>query len=124
MIQKDQSLQIILKQNAKRTCRKSKVFAVRPYATKEEIERQKAEKENKEANEKDQVSSDSDISNPEISEKVRKKPGRPPGSKNKKTLQKEADMASKSIANVKRGRGRPLGSKDKYPRKRRAKNTE
>ena len=123
MIKEDHSLQIILKQNKKRTCSKSKVFAVRPYATMEEIEKHKAEKGSKKANVEKQVFSGLDIPNPEISEKIKKKRGRPPGSKNKKTLQKEADMAAKGIANVKRGRGRPFGSKDKKPRKRRSKNT-
>lgn len=117
MIKKDLSLQLILKPNTKRTCRKSKVFAVRPYTSIEEIERQKAEKKNKEASKKHNVSSASDIPDSNPSGKEKKKRGRPPGSKNKKTLQREAEMAARGIVVVKRGRGRPPGSKDKNPRK-------
>ncbi|KAB7649290.1 hypothetical protein GBM96_11595 [Sutterella seckii] len=41
----------------------------------------------------------------------RRKPGRPKGSKNKKTLEREAREAR--IAQGKRGPGRPRGSKNK-----------
>lgn len=44
---------------------------------------------------------------------VRKKRGRPKGSKNKKTIEKEAELKAKGIKPVKRGRGRPKGSKNK-----------
>ena len=44
---------------------------------------------------------------------VRKKRGRPKGSKNKKTIEKEAELEAKGIKPVKRGRGRPKGSKNK-----------
>ena len=40
---------------------------------------------------------------------AKRKPGRPKGSKNKKTLEREALLA----APPKRGRGRPKGSKNK-----------
>ena len=43
--------------------------------------------------------------------------GRPKGSKNKKTLAKEAAMAVEGIAPVKHPKGRPKGSKDSKPRK-------
>ena len=46
------------------------------------------------------------------------KRGRPPGSKNKKTLELEA---AGLLPKVKRNRGRPLGSKDKTKRTRRTK---
>ena len=39
--------------------------------------------------------------------------GRPKGSKNKKTLEREAALAAQGIKQVKRKRGRPLGSKNK-----------
>lgn len=43
-----------------------------------------------------------------------KKPGRPKGSKNKKTLEREAALAAQGLTQkVKRGRGRPKGSKNK-----------
>ncbi len=41
----------------------------------------------------------------------KRKPGRPKGSKNKKTLQKKAD--GEAVTKTKRGRGRPKGSKNK-----------
>ena len=49
-------------------------------------------------------------------EEPKRKPGRPPGSKNKKTLEKEA---SGIMQQPKRKPGRPAGSKDSTPRKRR-----
>lgn len=51
---------------------------------------------------------------------VRRKPGRPKGSKNKKTLLREAAEAAAKANEGKRGRGRPKGSKDKKPRQRRS----
>ena len=47
--------------------------------------------------------------------------GRKKGSKNKKTLAREAEMAAKGIVPEKRKRGRPKGSKDKQKRKPRTK---
>ena len=51
---------------------------------------------------------------------TKRKRGRPQGSKNKKTLKKEAQMImNDSTAIAPKKRGRPVGSKDKKPRKRR-----
>lgn len=58
----------------------------------------------------------------------RKKPGRPPGSKNKKTLEREHAQALKAsmlVENkdpvpIKKKAGRPLGKKDSKPRKQRS----
>lgn len=44
---------------------------------------------------------------------IKRKRGRPPGSKNKKTLEREALMAAQGIKPIKRKRGRPPGSKNK-----------
>ena len=44
---------------------------------------------------------------------VKRKCGRPPGSKNKKTLEREAFMAAQGIKPIKRKPGRPPGSKNK-----------
>ena len=44
---------------------------------------------------------------------VKRKPGRPKGSKNKKTLEQEALMAAQGIVPIKRNPGRPKGSKNK-----------
>ena len=49
---------------------------------------------------------------------VRRKPGRPKGSKNKKTLLREAAEAAAKASKTKRGRGRPKGAKDKKKRQR------
>lgn len=46
-------------------------------------------------------------------EENKRKPGRPKGSKNKKTLEKEALLSSDQEGTEKRGRGRPKGSKNK-----------
>ena len=55
-------------------------------------------------------------------EKVKRKPGRPKGSKNKKTLEREArERALLEQAGQKRGRGRPKGSKNKATLEREAK---
>lgn len=52
----------------------------------------------------------------------RRGPGRPPGRKNNKTLEREAkQLASGSLPSPKRKRGRPAGSRDSKPRKRRTK---
>ena len=44
---------------------------------------------------------------------VKRKPGRPKGSKNKKTLEQEALMAAQGIVPIKKNPGRPKGSKNK-----------
>ncbi len=44
---------------------------------------------------------------------IKQKRGRPPGSKNKKTLEREALMTAQGIKPIKRKRGRPPGSKNK-----------
>ena len=46
------------------------------------------------------------------SQKPKRRPGRPKGSKNKKTLEREA-LAAQQLAATKRGPGRPKGSKNK-----------
>ena len=50
---------------------------------------------------------------------VKRKPGRPKGSRNKKTLLREAAEAAAKADKTKRKPGRPKGSKDKKPRQRR-----
>ena len=54
---------------------------------------------------------------------VKRGRGRPLGSKNKKTLEREAKIANEPQP-VKRGRGRPLGSKNKKTLEREAKMRE
>ena len=58
-------------------------------------------------------------------EEDKRKPGRPKGSKNKKTLEREArERAQLEQAGQKRGRGRPKGSKNKRTLEREAKRYE
>ena len=120
LIQEDRSLKVILKPTVKITCKKSKVFATRPFASAEEIERELKAKEEAKAKK-----SQSD-STPQQSEAVPKpKRGRPKGSKNKKTLKREEAGDFSGSSPVKRKPGRPAGSKDKTPRKKRGtKNAE
>lgn len=52
----------------------------------------------------------------------RRGPGRPPGRKNNKTLERESrELASGNLPAQKRKRGRPAGSRDSIPRRRRTK---
>ena len=52
----------------------------------------------------------------------RRGPGRPPGRKNNKTLEREArELTSGNLPAQKRKRGRPAGSRDSIPRRRRTK---
>ena len=55
---------------------------------------------------------------PQLAEKQKPKRGRPVGSKNKKTLEKEAAQANSLLESPKKP-GRPSGAKDKKPRKKR-----
>ena len=55
----------------------------------------------------------------DTTDKPNRRAGRPVGSKNRKTLEREAEIAKQQIVTIKRGRGRPAGSKDKQPRIRR-----
>ena len=43
----------------------------------------------------------------------RRRPGRPKGSRNRKTLEREAEYRARAGLEPKRGRGRPKGSKNK-----------
>jgi len=105
IIREDGSLQIVLSPKKKLTCRKSKVFAVRPYASAEAIEKQKAKNTKKKK------------------EKVKKPDGdshESPKTEEKEHVEKEK-TTTQGIVSVKRQsvRGRPIGSKDKKPRVRR-----
>ena len=62
---------------------------------------------------------------PKEKDAVKPKRGRPPGSKNKKTLEKEAKIAKARENGIYedppvRKRGRPAGAKDSSPRKKRS----
>ncbi len=121
LIKENASLQMILSSNKKIKCCKSKVFAVRPYASIETISAQKLEsdkqrKENKEKQSNNKFASSQPADSPSQLKRGR---GRPAGSKNKKTLEKEAKMPDQVIVLTKCGRGRPPGSKDRQPRTRR-----
>ena len=106
---------------------KHRVFALRPYATNEAILAAREEKEKKktEAETSGQEQKPSDAAAPGVLEqgdkipeppKEKRRPGRPPGSKNKKTLEREREQERLSAAGEapeKRKRGRPPGSRNK-----------
>ncbi len=137
LIKPDGSLQMILVPKKKITCCKSKVFAVRPYSSIEMIEKQKPknktqkseddkqtgekgkDQDKKQKEESAENASTANESETEQATASKQKTGRPRGSKNKKTLEREAEMGGQEVILIKRGRGRPLGSKDKQPRIRR-----
>jgi len=113
----------------KDTISKHRVFALRPKASNEEIlaarQTKSQKKLQKQAEEQGQTLVDSsaisDLPEQEGEKaqdppKEKKKRGRPPGSKNKKTLEREAELArlaAEGKAPEKRKRGRPPGSKNK-----------
>lgn len=120
-----------LKLGEKDTISKKNVFALRPSATNEEIlaarQRKNQAKLNKDAKKQGQTSADTDVLSDSSDQKEKKtqesnpsqekrKRGRPLGSKNKKTLEKEAELARQNEeveTPEKRKRGRPAGSKNK-----------
>lgn len=128
-INSDHSLKPVYKKGVKKKCTKVKVFAVRPYTKEEEIEKQKkAQKDKVTDTQKDTTADTPNVENTPNAEntpqeKTVKKRGRPKGSKNKKTIEKESENQTNGQTVVKRKRGRPLGSKDINPRKRRSKNS-
>ena len=125
LILQDHTLRPVLKAKDKKTCRKSKVFAKRPFATDEQIQEGKRNQEQNQKSDtaKDKIETNSSDSPTIEVKKAKGSPGRPKGSKNKKTIKREAEMAAQGIDpnKPKRGRGRPFGAKDSKPRKRRKK---
>ena len=90
----------------KKKLTKKLAFSKKPTRTDEDIE----------AKRKKKSPAHSDEAAPMVSaeEKPTRHPGRPKGSKNKKTLEREAEMKRLGIVSPpKRGRGRPKGSKNK-----------
>ena len=116
-------MQKIYKGSTHVTCKKSRVFAVRPFATVKEIEAEKKRKEEEAAARLEKKKAKEDKAANENKEepfKVKGKPGRPKGSKNKKTLEREEEMRKAGKTIEKRKPGRPAGAKDKKPRKKEA----
>lgn len=107
----------ILKEGAKDRCTRSKIFSVSAKVTEEQIlEKRKAA----EAKALAELAAKQGIELPGKKEAetqtVKRGPGRPPGSKNRKTLEREAEaarLAEQGNVPQKRGRGRPPGSKNK-----------
>ena len=90
----------------KKKLTKKLAFSAKPARTDEDIESKRKEKPS--ANSTEMAA----VVTPE--EKPVRRPGRPKGSKNKKTLEREAEMKRLGIVPPpKRGRGRPKGSKNK-----------
>ena len=123
LIQEDHSLNPVYKNKQRITCSKSKVFSVRPYASEEEIRKQRENAHTPQAEKsapKQEITPDLDTEKEKqqdqasVLEQKAKKKGRRPGSKNKATLKREAEMvAHGEYPPVKRPRGRPRGSKNK-----------
>ncbi|MBQ7606950.1 MAG: hypothetical protein IJU76_03120 [Desulfovibrionaceae bacterium] len=98
--------------DAENTINKALVFTQCPCPTEEDIlaKRAKKQKTKEKDGEKSQI-----VRSEGVEKRGR---GRPPGSKNKKTLERESALASNAGAasmneTKKRGRGRPLGSRNK-----------
>ena len=126
VLRKSEALLPILKDGEKDTCTKIKAFSKKPILTDAQIiaKREAAEAKRLEKLAKDQgkvVVYESEISgggaedhsNESQEQSQPKRRGRPLGSKNKKTLEREAQEKESPEPHSKRGRGRPLGSKNK-----------
>lgn len=112
-------------------CTRKLAFARRPTKTDEDIRRarekgagQKALKlaeepgiqlEKEDGNDSDKNSPSRQTDSNPLNQKPKRGRGRPPGSKNKKTLEREAELAKQQTEEPpqKRGRGRPPGSRNK-----------
>lgn len=95
----------VFKDKKKKLTRKL-AFSQKPTRTDEDIEKRQKKKS------ATPIAAEAATTMPE--EKPRRHPGRPKGSKNKKTLEREAEMKRLGIETPpKRGRGRPKGSKNK-----------
>jgi len=111
IINKDKTLTPVLKEGEKDTCRKSMAYSRRPVSTDEKIIAKR------EAIEKEKLEKLAQAQNAKVV--VKGRPGRKKGSKNKKTLEREAEQAKQQASMPagsqpeKRGRGRPKGSKNK-----------
>lgn len=111
IINKDKTLTPVLKEGEKDTCRKSMAYSRRPVSTDEKIIAKR------EAIEKEKLEKLAQAQNVKVV--VKGKPGRKKGSKNKKTLEREAEQAKQQASMPagsqpeKRKRGRPKGSKNK-----------
>lgn len=120
LIQEGHKLCPVFKPTDKNTCNKKKIFAKRPFATSEELKDKLKKKKGEKEDGKEEKPGEKQPEEGTQDPKPKQGPGRKKGSKNKKTLAREAEMAARGEAPIKRGRGRPLGAKDKKPRKRRA----
>lgn len=111
IINKDKTLTPILKDGEKDTCRKSMAYSRRPVSTDEKIMAKR------DALEKEKLEKLAQAQNAKVV--IKGKPGRKKGSKNKKTLEREAERAKQQASlpagsqPEKRKRGRPKGSKNK-----------
>lgn len=90
----------------KKTITKALAFSQKPTRTDDEIEANRKRKST--------VANAADKQGDQPEEKTTRRPGRPKGSKNKKTLEREAEMKRLGIVPPpRRPRGRPKGSKNK-----------
>ena len=114
----------VLKRGAKDRCTRVKIFAHRTTVTDEAIESKREAKAKKQFEELAKEHSPQNTEPEKRSVKEKRGPGRPPGSKNKKTLEREEEqkrLAEQGLLPPKRKRGRPPGSKNKKTLEREAK---
>ena len=104
LVGEDGKLRAVLKGKDKQNCNKSKIFAERPYASEEAIEKAKKDAENN-SDTKTQHDPDGSASK---------------GTKSAEKRENKARKETDDVIPVKRPRGRPLGARDKKPRKRRS----
>lgn len=107
----------VLKEDCRDRCSRTKIFAHKPSVSDEAIEAKRKEKSKKHLEQlaaEHEIELSPDSGRPE--EAPKRKPGRPPGSKNRKTLEREElirRLTEQGMQPVKRGRGRPPGSRNK-----------
>ncbi len=107
----------VLKEGQEDKCSRAKAFAYKPSLSDQDIQKRRQEKERKQLEE---MALSQGVKLPDGPKtdagKPKRGPGRPPGSKNKKTLEREAEqkrLEDEGHLPVKRRRGRPPGSKNK-----------
>ena len=111
ILRKNDSLVPVLKENDHDRCTRKRVFASTPIRTDAEIRARREATKAKQL--KEMAAQQGMMVVPNEEEKVKRGPGRPKGSKNKKTLEREKLEQEKNKQTTKRGRGRPKGSKNK-----------
>ena len=121
VVREGQTLTPMLKEGQRDRCTCARAFATRPAVTDEQVEAKRSGggKKAKGDGKADPEGQQAGAAGTKAAEPARKRrPGRPKGSKNKKTLEREAEIARQKAEGTyveppKRRRGRPKGSKNK-----------